>query len=188
MTEYLLAGLDSVPPTSWCYWIVEGKFLAGAYPGSPHLEQMDRRMQALTGAGAGVSLFVNLMESAETNREGEPFAAYERSAQYYGAARMDRYPIQDGGIPTPDAMTEILDAMDAALSSGETIYLHCWGGVGRTGTVAACWLKRHGLATDDDVFDVLQRLREADRDRGSRNSPETKVQHDFVANWKEPPR
>ena len=29
------------------------------------------------------------------------------------------------------------------------MYLHCWGGVGRTGTVVGCWLVRHGRTGDE---------------------------------------
>ena len=31
-------------------------------------------------------------------------------------------------------MQEILDAVDRALAAGRNVYLHCWGGIGRTGT------------------------------------------------------
>ena len=36
-------------------------------------------------------------------------------------------------------------AVDDALGEGRTVYVHCWGGIGRTGTVVGCWLVRHGL-------------------------------------------
>ena len=35
-------------------------------------------------------------------------------------------------------------AIDEAMSAGKAVYVHCWGGVGRTGTVVGCWLVRHG--------------------------------------------
>jgi len=35
-------------------------------------------------------------------------------------------------------MHEILDTIDAALSAKRIVYVHCWGGVGRTGTVIGC--------------------------------------------------
>ena len=40
-------------------------------------------------------------------------------------------------------MLAVLDAIDIALCEGHGVYIHCWGGVGRTGTVVGCWLKRH---------------------------------------------
>lgn len=32
----------------------------------------------------------------------------------------------------------ILDAIDARLEAGKSVYVHCWGGIGRTDTVAGC--------------------------------------------------
>ena len=37
----------------------------------------------------------------------------------------------------------ILDAIDKALEDGKNVYVHCWGGIGRDGTVVGCWLVRH---------------------------------------------
>lgn len=47
--------------------------------------------------------------------------------------------------PTVDQMRAILDAIDRA--AGSIVYVHCWGGHGRTGTVAGCYLVRHGQDT-----------------------------------------
>ena len=48
-------------------------------------------------------------------------------------------------------MTRILDDVDAALADGGAVYVHCWGGIGRTGTVVGCWLVRHGLDDGDPI-------------------------------------
>ena len=48
-------------------------------------------------------------------------------------------------------MSRILDDVDAALADGRTVYVHCWGGIGRTGTVVGCWLMRHGLDEGDPI-------------------------------------
>ena len=61
-----------------------------------------------------------------------------------GEAKRLAFPIPDISIPAdPNQMIAILDAIDAALFEGHGVYIHCWGGVGRTGTVVVCWLKRH---------------------------------------------
>ena len=45
-------------------------------------------------------------------------------------------------------MAGLLDAIDTAMRDGKTVYLHCWGGVGRTGNVVGCSLVRHGHTGD----------------------------------------
>ena len=80
-------------------------------------------------------------------------------------------------------MTTILDAIDSSLDAGEPVYVHCWGGVGRTGTAIGCWLLRHGLAEPSNVLDVLTHLRKQDQERRHRMSPETGEQQRFVKQW-----
>lgn len=81
-------------------------------------------------------------------------------------------------------MTAILDAIDDSLAAGRATYVHCWGGVGRTGTVVACWPLRHAMATQANVLDVLASLRKQDYERGHRESPENAEQRQFVASWR----
>ncbi|MFZ5949388.1 MAG: fused DSP-PTPase phosphatase/NAD kinase-like protein [Candidatus Rifleibacteriota bacterium] len=32
------------------------------------------------------------------------------------------------------------------MAAGKPVYVHCWGGLGRTGVVVGCWSRRHGEA------------------------------------------
>jgi protein-tyrosine phosphatase len=79
-------------------------------------------------------------------------------------------------------MNEILDAVDDALASGRTVYVHCFGGVGRTGTVVACHLVRHG-ARPHDALALIAEWRRG-RPDGRRASPETSQQRMFVEGWR----
>lgn len=65
-----------------------------------------------------------------------------------------------------DGVAEMTDA----LAAGEVLLLHCAAGIGRTGTTAACLLKRLGLPTDE----ALRRVREA----GS--NPESALQSGLI--------
>jgi HD domain/Polymorphic toxin system, DSP-PTPase phosphatase len=97
-----------------------------------------------------------------------------------------RLPIRDVSVPqSPDKMREILDTIDAALSAKRIVYVHCWGGVGRTGTVIGCHLVRQGYVGDA----ALTRLHElfAIMDKSAfRRSPETAEQEQWVRTWREP--
>jgi len=62
--------------------------------------------------------------------------------------------------------------------------VHCWGGVGRTGTVVGCWLARHGIANGEEVLDHIARLRQGDLARRDRPSPETDTQRALVRSWR----
>jgi hypothetical protein len=179
-----LAGAHSTPPAIWTYWVVDGLFLAGPFPGDKEQELAQDKLAVLLGAGA--ALFIDLMEADETNYAGEPFAPYASTASAMAAPASivsKRFPIRDQSIPTRMAMVKILDAIDESISKQQPVYLHCWGGVGRTGSVVGCWLIRHGLATKDTVLQTIQTLRQHDKHRGARNSPETKEQEPFVRSW-----
>ena len=81
-------------------------------------------------------------------------------------------------------MDRILDAIDHALAGGKSVYVHCWGGVGRTGTVVGCYLVRHG-ATGSSALDTLARLWSGvEKCHRMPHCPETAAQRRFVADWK----
>ena len=177
-----IASPASTPPTSSSYWVVPGLLLAGAYPGDPDPDEHRAKVQSLLDAG--IRRFVNLMEEDETNWAGEPFVPYDGLAgQLCPEADCCRYAIRDLSVSTPAVMATILDAIDDAVAAGKPTYIHCWGGVGRTGTVIGCWLLRHRLAEPSNVLAVLMRLRKQDRERGQRMSPETAGQQRFVKQW-----
>ncbi len=174
----------ALPPTSSCYWVVPGTLLAGAYPGDPDPDEHREKVQAIVGAG--IRTFVNLMEKNETNYVGEPFVPYQDLARRLcPEAVCVRHPIRDLSAPTASEMTAILDAIDESMKVGRPVYVHCWGGIGRTGTVIGCWLLRHRLAEPSDVLDVLMRLRQQDQERRHQMSPESGEQQKFVRQWSE---
>ena len=127
------------------------------------------------------------MEPDETDHSNRHFNSYETilidiAKKNGGFVSFARYPIQDLNIPDPDQMTKILDAIDEAIDSRKPVYVHCWGGIGRTGTVVGCFLIRHGMATGSNVLDVIHQLRKNDS-KDSRMSPETSAQVNFVRTW-----
>ncbi|QDU97631.1 protein-tyrosine phosphatase family protein [Lignipirellula cremea] len=180
--DFELADVTTPPPTPSSYWVLPGRLLAGAYPG--HREPAEHQARIHGIVDSGVRLFLNLMEENETNHAGQPFVPYaEVAAQRAPAVRVSRHAVRDLSIPTSSQMIGILDTIDASMASDAPVYVHCWGGVGRTGTVIGCWLLRHGLAQPDNVLEILKELRQQDQERRHRRSPETEQQENFVRHW-----
>ena len=153
-------------------YVVAERLLAGRYPGSSDPAEAMRQLQAF--ARHGVSLFVDLTHPMD------PLEPYDPLLQD-GARRLS-HPIVDMGTTTIPHMTRILDDLDDAIDAAGGVYVHCWGGRGRTGTVVGCWLVRHGL----DGGDPIGRIAELRRDVPSAHfaSPETAAQCAMVTSWK----
>jgi ADP-ribosylglycohydrolase len=60
--------------------------------------------------------------------------------------------------------------------------VHCWGGVGRTGLVVACWLQEQGR-TPEAALEELSTLWKTTEKSAWRESPETAEQVDWVKTW-----
>jgi protein-tyrosine phosphatase len=80
----------------------------------------------------------------------------------------------------PEAVRRALSELDALLAAGRTVYLHCLGGLGRTGTVVASYLAEMGLAAPDAAAALVGSLRSS-TDSPSVKSPQTKAQELLVA-------
>ena len=94
-----------------------------------------------------------------------------------------RHPIVDGGITTAAAMRAILDDIDTALQRGGVVYIHCWGGRGRTGTVVCCSLIRHGLTAPSHAVEKMHALI-GNRIHDFLPTPENDQQRLFVEQWR----
>jgi ADP-ribosylglycohydrolase/protein-tyrosine phosphatase len=163
-------------PLPNCYWLVEGRLLAGEYPGAPKRAEAERKLRRL--CDSGVNAFIDLTEPGEL----EPYEALLSSAGA-GACAYHRVPVRDLNVPSPEEMHRILDLLESEQARGRTVYLHCWGGVGRTGTVVGCYLVRQGLSGSEalDRLATLWQVMEK-RDRIPQ-SPETEAQREFVLGW-----
>lgn len=171
-----------LPERTW--WIEKDRVLGGAYPGDLQPEVARGKIAALLDHR--VAAFLNLMESDETSHDGRAFAPYEPIARALAEERgialeFARLEIVDQSIPSVERMREILAWIDDRLERACLCYVHCWGGRGRTGTVAGIHLIRRGLATPANFVDTIRDLRGSDAQRGP--APENSRQRDFVRRY-----
>jgi hypothetical protein len=163
------------------YWVLPDHLLAGEYPGEFDAEHTRKRLDALIEAG--FDLFIDLTNTNETwpylNILDEEAKLHEVEATHL------RFPIGDFGLPTPQQMNSILDTIDQKLQAGHKIYLHCWGGIGRTGTTVGCYLVRQGRTGDEALDQLSTWWRGVPKSRYHLHSPETREQMDFIRSWTE---
>lgn len=166
-------------PITHCYWVVPGKLLAGEYPRA--LDEVASRAKIDALVGAGVTAFIDLTEAGE----GLLPYAYLLGAYAGQGVTHQRFPVRDASTPrSKQATAATLDAIDAHLQQGRTVYVHCWGGIGRTGTIVGCWLARHGHAGERALL-RLRELWQACPKSAWRTSPETDAQEQYVIEWNE---
>jgi len=169
------------------YWVVPDQFLAGEYPGDASGDAVKKYLAALLDVG--IRTFVDLTDEDEINEDAKPVPAYRPLLRDLAEERRieityARVPIQDRGIPSVWALRCILDVIDRSIADENPVFIHCWAGRGRTGTVVGCYLKRHELATEQNVIETiaeLRRLMPAGRD----SSPHTPEQVRMVKNLEE---
>ncbi len=172
-------GMTRSAPIPDSYWPIDGLLLAGEYPGSRHRAMTRERLARFLDAG--IRTFIDLTE------ETEPLEKYDRALAELSAERAlttkhIRICIEDAALPADaSVMTRILDTIRQEIAAGQPVYLHCWGGIGRTGTVIGCWLVESGM-TGLDAIDRIAELREHTPDRFSR-SPETESQRQYICEW-----
>jgi len=168
-------------PLSESYWVEPDKLLAGEYPGNYNPEIARKRIDTLLEAG--FETFIDLTKPNET----VPYArtlldqarAYEVDVKYHN------FPIGDFGLPTSELMKKILDTIDGELQEGHKIYLHCWGGIGRTGTTVGCYLVRHGKTGEEALQQLAKWWRTVPKSHYHPYSPETHEQAEFIRTWAE---
>lgn len=119
------------------------------YPGRVYRRDLDADLASL--ASSGVSTLILLVEDDELVRWGDPAIVEIAAAR---ELRVQRWPMPDGSAPSDAAeMQAILASIDVARERGD-VAIACMGGVGRTGTVAACALLAAGWSPADAIAEV----------------------------------
>jgi len=161
------------------YWVIPGRFRAGEYPGSIQDDEARGKIRWLLDLG--INLFLDLTVAGEYDLKPYIHLLNEESNKVHKSVVHKRIPIQDFSTPTQREMAEIIDTIELALSERKNIYLHCFGGRGRTGTVVGCHLARHGTL-GEAALARIQELRKGMPNEESA-SPETDEQRRMVMEW-----
>ena len=161
------------------YWVEPGQLLAGEYPGARSDEQARKKLRLILSAG--VTFFLDLTEEGEYNLN--PYVPFLKEAPLVLGRLVvhRRMPIRDGKTPAVEEMKRILDTVDIAIEEGHTVYVHCWGGIGRTGAVVGCYMVRHGMSGREALDEIA--CRRSGTPDGHRRSPENGEQEQMVLSW-----
>lgn len=176
---------SSQAPLQNTYWVLPSRFPADEYPGDKSSSIAQQRIAALLDVG--IDCFIDQTTPADRM---EPYAALLDELSE-GRARHLSFGLRDMSVPDSMAtMTTILDAIDKELGGGHNVYVHCWGGIGRTGTVIGCWLRRQYPDTagrvpqaDDTLVGLPELWKTCPKSARYPDSPQTPEQRAFVAAW-----
>ena len=171
-------------PIPESYWVIPDQFLAGGYPASTLGDETLTRQCLQAFLNAGFDTFIDLTRAGELPQY---LPDLQSLAMIVGhPVDYQRFDFQDRGIPTNQQAVALLDSIDHALASGRKVYLHCWGGIGRTGTAVGCWLVRHGLTGEAALARLNLLYGTSEQSSYFSRSPETDAQVNFILDWNEP--
>jgi protein-tyrosine phosphatase len=180
MDQYQDQEQNSQPvPFPNSFWVIPGKFLAGEYPGDLEPQRAQRKLANMLQLG--INVFVDLTHP-EDSLSSYHSIAQEVASEFGVEVEIYAYPIEDFSTPMPLEMKAILDRIDRALAEDKRVYVHCLGGIGRTGTVVGCYLVRHGLEGEA----AIRRLNELRKStpKSWYQAPESDEQRRMILEWR----
>jgi protein-tyrosine phosphatase len=172
----ICSGYPRVPmlptPIPQSYWVVPGQLLAGEYPRDKDENTSQQKIHQLLASGVAAVIDLTAADDGLL-----PYA------QWLGTATHHSFPIPDVSVPASASTTiAILDTIDHYLAQRQIVYVHCWGGVGRTGVIIGCWLARHGFE-GEAALERLRYLWQQCPKSQHRRSPETSEQERYICQW-----
>lgn len=161
------------------YWVLPEQLIAGQYPQTANSADARRNINYLMELG--VTFFLDLTEEGEKGLYPYSLVVKEIAKTLGVSAHYQRVPIVDFGTPTIQIMKQALRYISSALDRGQLVYVHCFAGIGRTGTVIGCYLVEKGFSGGESLKELV-RLQRGTRFEGS-TSILTYEQKTMVNNW-----
>ena len=148
-----------------------GIIYAGEYPGDKNGELAKHKIERMHHFG--IRHFIDLTEEGELR----PYNHLLPSDTTY-----TRFPIVDCGAPkSVESVQRLLLRIEELKKMDGYVYVHCWGGVGRTGTIIACYLSQNWKEVDmNHTLELLRRNFSEMPKSAYRKTPEAKDQIDFI--------
>lgn len=165
---------------------VQPALYAGEYPGHQDPSVARARLREL--AALGIRTYVDLTTEEDRALGLLPYDEHFEEFPNRLLPERHSFAIPDMGIPAdPSVMRGVLDLLHAEIPAGRACYVHCWGGIGRTGTVIACWLRENGWDADAALAEVQRlyslHMHPAKQARYPR-SPQQPAQIRYVKEWR----
>ena len=180
-----------VGPTPYCNWVIKDRVMAGGYPACLDDEENDELLTVLL-RDLGIDTFVCLQSEVWPDvpdaawRAGRAPRPYTRDIRRLMSSAHDalpnakidflHLPIVDGSVTSDDLVDRFCDDLIGKVLSGRRLYVHCWGGHGRTGTIIAVMLGRMYDVTTAQALARTQQLHDVRGDPQNVGSPSTPVQ------------
>ncbi|KAJ8599081.1 hypothetical protein CTAYLR_007617 [Chrysophaeum taylorii] len=181
-------------PTDESNWVLPGRLMVGAFPGMPEDEENARMLTSILRMG--VTTFVCLQREYDPRATEDQWRNGSALRPYFGsavdiAAQLDDEPkrqlsflhfgIEDCNVGEDAAVTKFaVDLAERLRATNEVVYLHCWGGHGRTGTIVCLLLHLLYGVDDRSALVRCQFVHDTRRIPIAVGSPQTPKQRDQV--------
>lgn len=156
-----------VGPTEESNWLIPEKLIVGSCPIT--LEEMKDI------AEEGVDCLVCLLNHEDFSSRISK-KKYKRLASSAKIKKVIFKPIADGDITSDKRAFGIAEMIISTLENGGIIYLHCWGGHGRAGTIGTMVLGQWYKVSFEEVIYFLQKSHQTRSEGGHYPTPQTEEQ------------
>ena len=154
------------------WWVEPRRLLAGEYPASRSPGKTAEKIRLLVEAGVESIVDLTTPEDRLDSYQEALNVATDKARR---SIRHFAHPIPDMGVIDQDGYDRIIACIHGEMDAGRTVYVHCWGGKGRTCTVVGCLLIDGGLDYDGAIKRIAE-LRAGTR-KASEPCPESSSQH-----------